>query len=235
MADAVSAPLSLKTFGRRVLLAALGLFLFAFGIYTQLAAGVGTSPWNVLTDGLAQMSGLTFGRASILISLVIVALDLLLGEPMGLGTLMDVFLIGWWVDLFVWLDCIPTPATLWGKLLLLMLGVFAICFGQYLYIGAGLSCGPRDALLVAVGKRVPKTPIGLVNIALMALALAGGWIMGGLIGFGTILTMFCMGLCMDLVFHLMHFEPRLVPQQSLLHTWTELRAILTQSQGDQMP
>ena len=216
-----SSPLAvfLRDFGKRTLKAALGLFLFAFGIYTQLAAGVGTAPWNVLNDGLAHVLGISFGRASIIISLLIVLADLLLGEPIGLGTLMDAFLIGWWVDMFVWTGMLSQPETVWGKTALLIFGVFVICFGQYLYMGAGLSCGPRDALMVAVGKRLSKIPIGIVNIILMAMAMTAGYFMGGVTGFGTVLTMFCMGFCMDLVFRIMHFEPRLVHQQGLLESW----------------
>lgn len=214
---------------KRLLWAALGLFLFSFGIYTQLAAGIGTAPWNVLTDGFSRASGLSFGNASIIISIVIVAIDVAMKEPIGVATLMDVFLIGWWVDMFLWLDLIPAPQTLPGQILLLLIGVLAICYGQYLYIKVGLSCGPRDALLVAVGKRFPKVPIGMVNIALMSLALIGGWLMGGVIGFGTIFTMFCTGFCMDLVFALLHFEPRLVHQEGLAETWAVLRTALTHS------
>ena len=186
--------------GLRLLRAAGGLFLFALGIYTQLAAGIGVAPWNVLNDGLAQVLHMSFGNASILISLTIVLLDLFLGEPVGFGTLMDVFLIGWWVDWLVWLDFIPPPASLAGQLLVLVPGVFLVCFGQFLYMGAGLSCGPRDALLVAVGKRLPRIPIGMVNLGLMALALLAGWLMGGVTGAGTLVTMFCTGFCMDLCF-----------------------------------
>lgn len=229
MSKGSPAPRFFLTQGKRLLSAALGLFLFAFGIYTQLAAGIGTAPWNVLNDGFSRASGLSFGSASILISLVIVGIDVAMKEPIGVATLMDVFLIGWWVDLFLWLDLIPAPAALPGQIILLLIGVLAICYGQYLYIRVGLSCGPRDALLVAVGKRFPKVPIGLVNIALMALVLIGGWLMGGVIGLGTIFTMFCTGFCMDLVFALLHFEPRLVHQEGLSETWAALRTALTHS------
>ena len=220
--------LFLHRLGRQMLRAAAGLFLFAFGIYTQLAAGVGVAPWNVLSDGFSKVTGLSFGNASILISIAIVAIDVAMKEPIGVATLMDAFLIGWWVDLFVWWGPIPLPHSLAMQLFWLIVGVFAVCYGQYLYMGAGLSCGPRDALLVAVGKRFPKISIGIVNIALMALALAAGYVMGGVTGVGTLLTMFCLGSCMDLVFHLLRFEPRSVHQQGLTETWALYRAARTQ-------
>ena len=229
MKKATPMTLFLRERGRKMLWAALGLFLFAFGIYTQLAAGVGVSPWNVLSDGLAKLTGLSFGNASIIISFLVVLLDVWMKEPIGIATLMDAILIGWWTDMFIWMDFLPQPSTTPGKLVLLVFGVFVICYGQYLYMRAGLSCGPRDALLVAVGKRFPRIPIGIMNIILMALALAAGWLMGGITGFGTILTMFCMGFCMDLVFFLVHFEPRLVHQEGLSETWAAFRAARIQT------
>ena len=129
--------------------------------------------------------------------------------------------------MFVWWGPIPLPHSLFMQLFWLIVGVFAVCFGQYLYMGAGLSCGPRDALLVAVGKRFPKLSNGIVNIALMSLALAAGWLMGGVTGLGTLLTMLCLGSCMDLVFFLLHFEPRSVHQQGLAETWAHFKAART--------
>ena len=220
----------LISYAKRTLTSMAGLFLFAIGIYLQIISGVGVAPWNVLNDGLAQAAGLTFGDASILISFLILMTDLALKEPIGLGTLLDAILIGIWVDWLTAWGPVPPPQTLLYQVLITAVSIFIICYGQYVYMSAGLSCGPRDALMVAVGKRLPRIPIGTVNILLMSLALLGGFLMGGSTGLGTVLAMVCMGFCMDLVFGWVHFEPRSVHQESLVETFRNLRAALAAPQ-----
>ena len=83
---------------------------------------------------------------------------------------------------------------------------------------AGLSCGPRDALMVALGKRVRRVPIGAVNIVLSVLVFTIGWLLGGTIGLGTFINMFGVGIIMDAVFLILRFEPRDVEQEGLLET-----------------
>ena len=224
--------MTLPHLGKRTITAAFGLFLFAVGIYAQMVAGMGTSPWNVLNDGLAHLVHISFGQASIILSFVIVIADVVLGEPIGVGTLLDVFLTGTCVDFLSWLDPLPVPHSLLTKILIVIVSMLITSFGQYLYMGAGMSCGPRDALLVAIGKRLPKLSIGLVSIGLMCLVTVAGALLGGLTGLGTILTMFGMGICMDLVFHLMHFEPRVIHQEGLRETWADFKTALTQTQGE---
>lgn len=91
--------------------------------------------------------------------------------------------------------------------------------GQWIYMSAGLCCGPRDSLLVALGRRLPRLPIGLVANALQALVCAAGWLLGGPVGLGTLLSVFGIGAAMQLVFALVRFEPRQVRHESLKDLW----------------
>lgn len=208
---------------RRCLLAAAGLALFAFGFYLQLVANVGLSPWHALNDGLTHHLPITFGQASILVSVLIVISDLLMHEAIGLGTLLDAFFVGWCVDFFLWLDLVPYQTRFLPGMAILLAGIVIACISQYVYMIAGLSCGPRDAFLVAIGKRVPKIPIGRVNIALMLCVLLIGFLLGGSIGAGTVVSLFGTGFLMDLVFKILKFEPRSVEHENLLQTVAAFR------------
>jgi len=211
----------------RMALAAVGLVFFSFGLYLQLVADVGLAPWQALNEGLFLHLPITFGQASILISLVVVAADLLLREPIGMGTILDALVVGWATDFFLWLDPVEKPGSFLMAVVLLLLGTVAACVGQYIYMKAALSCGPRDALLVAVGKRLPKIPIGTVNILMTAVVLAVGWALGGTVGVGTVITLFGTGIIMDLVFKVLRFEPRSVVHEGLVQTLAALKAALT--------
>ena len=203
---------------KRSLLASAGLMLFAFGFYMQLAANIGLSPWTALNQGLSNHLPITFGQASILVSVLIVALDLLMKETIGLGTILDALLVGWGSDLFIALELVPYQTKFLPGLGVLVVGLAVSCVGQWLYMLAGLSCGPRDAFLVGLGKKLPRLPIGRVNIILnLAVALVA-FLLGGQIGLGTVIALLGTGIIMDAVFKIVRFEPRSVTHEGLLDT-----------------
>ena len=216
-------PLSKFLFDRakRSLLASAGLLLFAFGFYLQLAANIGLSPWTALNQGLSNHLPITFGQASILVSVFIVASDLLMHETIGLGTILDAFLVGWGSDLFIALELVPYQTEFLPGLGVLVVGMVVSCLGQWIYMLAGLSCGPRDSFLVALGKRLPRLSIGWVNILLNLMVAIIAFFLGGQIGLGTVISLFGIGIVMDLVFKIVRFEPRNVVHEGLMETISE--------------
>ena len=211
---------------KRSLLASAGLLLFAFGFYLQLAANIGLSPWTALNQGLSNHLPITFGQASIMVSVIIVALDLLMHETIGLGTILDALLVGWGSDLFIALELVPYQTKFLPGLAILIVGLVIACVGQWLYMLAGLSCGPRDAFLVALGKRLPKLSIGTVNILLLLTVSALAFLLGGQLGIGTIITLFGTGLVMDAVNKIVKFEPRSVVHEGIVETAQEFMKAL---------
>lgn len=212
----------LRDRGGRSAFASLGLVVYSLGTYLQMQADIGLAPWNALNQGLSLRLGISYGTASICISLAIVALDLLLREPIGLGTILDALVVGWSMDFFLWSGWVPIPRGLPLQLALLLAGLVVMCLGAYLYMRPGLSCGPRDALLVALGKRAPRLSIGTINIALLAGVLAASCLLGVPPGLGTAITVLGTGAVMDLVFKLLGFEPRAVAHENLAQTWRAL-------------
>lgn len=211
---------------KRSILASAGLLLFSFGFYMQLAANIGLSPWTALNQGLSNHLPLTFGQASIAVSVIIVVIDLLMHETIGIGTLLDAFLVGWGSDLFLSLEPVPYQTAFLPGLGVLVVGLAISCVGQWLYMIAALSCGPRDSLLVGLGKRMQKLPIGWVNILLnLAVALVA-FLLGGQIGLGTVIALFGTGIIMDLVFKIVRFEPRNVVHEGLMETVSEFLKVL---------
>ena len=93
-----------------------------------------------------------------------------------------------------------------------------MAIGQYYYMSAAQCCGPRDALLVGLGKRLASLPIGAVQAILLGVVLLVGWLLGGPVGIGTIVTTFGAGVVMQMVFSIIKFEPREVDHQSVFDT-----------------
>jgi len=214
---------------KRALLASTGLLMFAFGFYMQLAANIGLSPWTALNQGLSLHLPITFGQASILVSAIIIVSDLLMKESIGLGTILDALLVGWASDLFIALEPVPYQSQFLPGLAVLLIGTVITCVGQWIYMLAGLSCGPRDAFLVALGKLLPRLSIGTVNILLCLTVAVISFLLGAHIGLGTVICLFSTGAIMDLVYKIVKFEPRNVEHESLLGTAAALREALKAS------
>ena len=199
----------------RIVRASLGLAICSMGSYLMIQANVGLSPWDCLNMGLSLRTGLSYGTCSVLISVIIIILDLLMKEHIGIGTLLDAVICGLCVDLWRFLGLVPMQHTLLGGIAVCVAAQFAFAFGQCVYMKAALCCGPRDSLLVGVGKRLSRWPIGAVNAALFAAVLLLGMLMRGPVGLGTVIGVFGMGAAFQLAVRIMRFEPRAVRHESL--------------------
>ena len=208
----------------KMIWSAFTMFFIGFGIYLQIEADIGFPSWNALNQGFSIVFPITYGTASITIGLSIVLVDLLMKEPIGMGTLIDAVCVGLGCDFFSMLDPVPEMDSFFLKLVVFMISLFILSIGQYMYMITGLSCGPRDAFTVAVGKRCKRLSIGTVNNIISAVVLAVSWFMGATIGIGTVISVFGMGMVMDATFKMCRFEPRNVEHESIGKT---LRALVT--------
>ena len=200
-----------------------GLLVFALGVHLTIYANLGLAPWDCLGMGISYHTPLNYGLAMTGISLLVLLIDLLLGEKIGFGTVIDALLTGNFIQMFNWLNPLPENDSLWVGLLCLLLGMALMALGMAVYMKAGQGCGPRDTLLVALGKRLPRVPIGLVEVLLWAVVLLVGWLLGGPVGIGTVVTTFGAGLVMQGIYSAIRFEPRSVTHRSVGQVVREMR------------
>lgn len=197
------------------LIAAVSLFVNGLGVYLTIHADIGAAPWDVLNLGLSKTLHIIYGSASIAVSLTILIIDILLKENIGIAMFIDAVTVGKAVDFFEWLDIVPTPKTLVGSIVMILIGLVIIGYTQMLYMKAALGCGPRDTLLVGLTRRVPKIPIGAVSIALLSTATLVGWLLGGPVGIGTILCAFASGPIMQAAFMSVKFDATGIRHQKI--------------------
>ncbi|MBQ7796774.1 MAG: hypothetical protein IJ374_09485 [Lachnospiraceae bacterium] len=210
----------------RCLYATVGLLIFAVGSYFQLQANFGMSPWSSLNQGLSMNFPITFGTASILTSVLIIMVDILMKEPIGLGTILNALVIGIGTDICIALDFLPVQTNLIFQLIVLLAGIVITCIGQFIYMKACLSCGPRDSLLVGLGKRFPNVQIGTVNIVLLAVVQVGCLFLGSTIGLGTVICVLFTGTIMNIVFKILKFNPRELKHEGLPETMAAAKKAL---------
>ena len=208
---------------RRTLIAAFGLVVFAFGVYLQLQADIGQAPWNALNQGLSMHLPITYGTACNLVGCCIVLLDIALREPVGIGMLLDATVIGWATDCFIALEIVPLQTSLPLQIPCHLAGMTVLCIGQLIYMKAALGCGPRDAMMIALGKRITKISVGTVNMGIFVIVLGAAYLLDAPIGIGTVLAVALLGPIMDLVFKIAHFDARGVVHENLLQTAKAIR------------
>lgn len=201
---------------------AAGLLVFALGVHLTIFANIGLAPWDCLGMGIAGHTPLNYGLSMTAMALVILGVDLLLKERIGFGTIIDALLTGNFVQMFNDLNPLPANGSLWAGIGLMLAGFAFMALGMWIYMSAGQCCGPRDALLVGLGKRMPRVPIGVVEILLWAAVLLAGWLLGGPVGVGTLISTFGAGLVMQLVYGMLRFEPRSVVHRDVVQAAREI-------------
>lgn len=181
-----------------------GLVVVGAAIVALLESGLGLAPWDVFHLGLAAHGPLTIGTASIAVGLVVLLLAWALGQRPGFGTVANAVVIGAVVEV---LRRVPWVARLSSSGLplragLLLLGVALFGLGSALYIGAGLGAGPRDSLMLVLARRT-GVRIALVRGGLEVTALTVGWVLGGVVGIGTVAVALLLGPAVETSFRLL--------------------------------
>ena len=195
-----------------------GLLVFALGVHLTIYANIGLAPWDCLGMGIANHTPFNYGISMTVIAVVILITDVLLKERIGFGTIIDALLTGNFVQMFNSLNPLPENENMWIGIAVMLAGFVFMALGMWIYMTAEQCCGPRDSLLVALGKRLPKIPIGIVEVLLWGVVLLIGWLLGGQVGIGTVISTFGAGLVMQLVYSLIHFEPREMKHKGLAET-----------------
>lgn len=198
-----------------MLLAAVSLFFNGFGVYLTIQANIGVAPWDVLNTGLSNTFHILYGTASIIVSVSILIIDILMKEPIGIAMIIDTIVVGKSVDLFNYLDVVPRCESLFSGIVVIIIGFFILAITLYTYMMASLGCGPRDTLLVGLKRRLKKVPIGVITIAMFSTVTLVGYLLGGSVGIGTLLSAFGFGPIMQLVFKAVGFDATKIKHQRL--------------------
>ncbi len=215
----------MKGYSVRLVRLILGLFLFALGSFLTIQANIGLASWEAFSMGIANLTGQTYGNILIISGVVILGVDVLLKEKVGFGTILNTILIGVFVDMIQAFEIIPQMHGFFSGVVMLLLGQVSICIGSFFYIGASMGCGPRDALMVALGKRLPNVPIGIVRGCIEGAVLLIGWLLGAKVGIGTVISVFGISFILETTFKLLHFDVTNVEHESVVET---VKAIKTE-------
>jgi len=186
----------------------VGLFLFAVGIVLLLESRLGLSPWDVLNQGIARHTPLSFGIANTAAAIVVLGVAWRLGAHIGAGTVANAVLIGVFVDLLVRSHAFVGvhDAKLFPRVLALVGGIVVIGVASALYIGGALGAGPRDSLMLVLSQRTGRR-VGLVRTVLESSVTLAGFALGGTVGVGTFAFALGVGPAIEASFWLLGRSP----------------------------
>jgi uncharacterized membrane protein YczE len=182
-------PASRNRLPRRFVQLLAGLVLYGVSDSLLVLAHLGLDPWDVFHQGLSRHTGIPIGTWSILVGVAVLFLWIPLRQRPGIGTLLNAVLIGSVMD--VVLSAIAPPSALASRIALLAAGVFFNGVATGCYIGAGLGPGPRDGLMVGMAAR--GYSLRVVRTSIELTVFAAGWLLGGNVGWGTLVYALAIG------------------------------------------
>ncbi|MGW7408686.1 membrane protein YczE [Streptomyces sp. NPDC054833] len=176
--------------GRRLIQLYGGLALYGASSALLVEAGLGLEPWNVLHQGLAELTGLTIGVVSIVVGAAVLLLWIPLRQRPGIGTVSNVFVVGIAMD--GTLALLPEAHSLAVRIPLLLAGVVLNGAATGLYISAGLGPGPRDGLMTGLHRRTGRS-VRLMRTGIEVAVVVTGFALGGNVNVGTLLYALSIG------------------------------------------
>lgn len=156
--------------------------IFGIALGLSVEAALGVNPWTVLHGGIEKRTPISIGTAVLVVGLVVLLLFPVMKQPIGIGTLLNIAVIGPVID--VTLRVVPDLTALPVRIAALAVAPMLIGLGSGFYIGAGLGPGPRDGIMTALERM--GIPVWLARSIVEASALIIGFLLGGDVGVGTV-------------------------------------------------
>lgn len=186
-------------FGKKLPSLFFGLAIYAVAVLLMRDAGLGMNPWGVFHVGVSNRTPLTLGQVTQLTGLVIIGLSMLVKMIPGFASICNMVFIGMFVDFIDSFGIIKTPDTLWGQVLMLLAGIILTGWGSFFYLNPRLGAGPRDGLMEGLVRKTNK-PVWLIRGIIEITVLTVGFLLGGPVGVGTLITATTIGFAVQFAF-----------------------------------
>ena len=191
---------SLKEWGLRVAVLLAGLVVAHFGVTLFLLSDLGSDPFNVMIQGLyrtlSRLGGaawLSHGRVHIAVSLLILAILLFVDRGyIKIGTALCMAFGGPIIDFFSVLLAPLASSPLALRVCMLVAGCVILAFGMTMVIRSDAGTGPNDLVALVISEK-KGWKFSIVRVAVDALFVLSGFLLGGVAGAGTLACMFLVG------------------------------------------
>jgi uncharacterized membrane protein YczE len=185
----------------RLLLLLSGCVVLGGGVALFLTADLGSDGYSTLVNGLALSTGMEFWVANLLVGVSLVALAAVRRVRPGIGTVVQVVVVG--VTVSVLVDLLDTPDA-WGWRLLLLAAAFPVlAVGIAGYLGSNTGAGPAEGAALAWD---PPVPFRWSYTLVQGGGALAGWLLGATVGIGTAAVVLLLGPGVDLASRLLRLD-----------------------------
>lgn len=175
----------------------ISVILLGLGGYLFVMANIGSDALTVFNQGVATFLNIDFGYGIIITnSILIIVMFFVRRDLISYGTFMSL-LIGPIVNLFSSISLLVTPNSIYLKILMLVIGIIIAALGIAIYISMKLGLSPFESVVVAIQEKL-KTHFRYVKIVFDAILFIVGYLLGGVVGFGSIIAIIIIGPLVDL-------------------------------------
>ena len=192
---------------RRAAMLIIGCVVLGVGVALLLSADLGSDGYSTFVNGLSIATGVDFWVVNLVVGVVLVALAALRKVYPGVGTVVQVVLVG--VTVSVVLGLIATPDTLGWRIALLAAAFPVLALGIALYLGSHKGAGPAEAAALAWD---PPVPFKWSYSVVQGGGALGGWALGATVGVGTLAVILLLGPAVDLAARLLSLDLHQAPE-----------------------
>jgi uncharacterized membrane protein YczE len=179
---------------RRILMTLGGVSICGFSVGMFNFSNFGMDPFQVLAHGIGYHVPMGFGTLYMIINLImLVAVFIFDRAKIGLGTFINIFLLGYVVEYSSWLFKTYVPSDeLWVRAVFLCIGIVILCVGAALYFVGDLGVSTYDAIALTLSERTP-VKFQYLRMGTDFVCTFFGFLLGAVVGVGTLVTAFFMG------------------------------------------
>jgi len=202
----------------------LGFFLFAVAILLALYSKLGMSPWDVFHMGIVNHSIFSFGQTTQVVGFCIIIVSIFLGVIPGIGSILNMIFIGFFIDLINNTGILKTPGSMWGKMIMLISAILIMGIATYFYLKVELGAGPRDGLMEGLVIKLNK-PVWLIRGSIEITVLIIGFFLGGPVGIGTLILAVAIGPSVEFAFKLGKYDSRNAQHMTFIDLYRNIKVI----------
>ncbi len=180
---------------RRIIMMLVSVLLMGFGISVFSYSDLGVDPFTAMNMSVSAKLGLGFGLYQMLVNAVLLVVVAFCSKKLiNIGTVANMIGVGYICEFFTKLydRFLPTPETLFVKLILMMSGVVLLSLAASLYFTSALGVAPYDATGFVLNEK-STLPYKWCRVVTDLVCTALGFAFAGPVGIGTVVTAFCMG------------------------------------------
>ncbi len=178
----------------RIIMTVFGVSIAGLSVGLFKHSQFGTDPFQCFANGMHTIIPISFGTLYIILNAVLLVVVFLLKKHyIGIGTIINLFLVGYIVEFsHGQLQMLIPDPSMAVRIVMLLVGFIVLCFASSFYITADLGVSTYDAIsLIMADKKIAR--FQYCRIATDVVCVLIGFFLGAVVGVGTVMTAFLMG------------------------------------------